>query len=694
MVNLFPNSQLGPLPLDAKLTSIVVPHRNTAIYRNNAFPEYLISALAPGLTTYHEMFTRAAEVHADRPCLSYRKFDYSTKKSAEEFTSISYKEADKRRLAIGSGILAALKRVLPDLVENHLNKYKSYDKDTHSPIISIFSGNRYEWTLCDVACHGYSLTNTALYDNLGDDVTLHLLQQTESPFVFCSGDKVRKVAKLTQENGLKVAVVVSFDPVTEGERALVKNAGVQFYTLTELEELGRTENFRVCPPHPSTLFTISFTSGTTGSKPKGVLLTHGNAVAAITFLITEIPQVPKGKAFIFLPLTHIYERQTSSFALMTGYNLGYPRLKIYNDKQDPFALLVEDLRLFKPHYFSIVPRLLTKLESHIKSHIATHPELRSITDIIKLRAHQQLTADFCEGEPVDFAPYKELRTLVGFDNLLWTQTASAPTNKSTLAYLKAALGIGINQLYGLTETFGAMTRSLSYEAVPGSCGSVGVAVEVKLEERKDMNYFVADGKGELLIRGHQLFSGYFKNDEETAKAMDDDGWFSSGDVAQIKDGKLYIIDRVKNFFKLAHGEYISPERIENLYLSKNPTIQQLYVHGHPSKDYVVGVVGVTLESGLRFLNKSSLTEEEMLEEINKPENKKSFLNALNANIVEHLNGIERLGNLHIEVNPLTVEKNVVTPTMKIKRGVAATHFKHVWAKLYDEEGRLVTKSKV
>lgn len=692
MAYVFETAQLGELPLDAKLTSVSVPCGDS--YRNKAFPEKLISGLAPGLTTYHELFTRAAGLYAERPCLSYRKFDYDSKRCADDYSSFTYKEVYERQLAVGSGILAALERKSPEAVDTHYKTYESYNKDKHSPIISIFSANRYEWTLCDVACHGYSLTNTALYDNLGDNVTLHILEQTESPVVFCSGEKVAKVLKLATEHSLPISVVVSFDPVTGPLKESFKDAGIDLYTLGELETLGRARNHKLCPPHPDTLFTISFTSGTTGSRPKGVLLTHRSAVSAITFLMTEVPQVPKGKAFIFLPLTHIYERQTSSFALMTGYNLGYPHLTIFEESVDQFAMLIEDLKIFKPHYFSIVPRLLTKLEALIKSHITSHPEQEKIQKVIDMKFEQQLSADFCKGDVVSYAPYNDLRTLVGFDNLLWTQTASAPVNKSTLAYLKASLDIGVNQLYGLTETFGAMTRTLAYEAVPGSCGSVAPTVEVKLVERRDMNYRVEDGKGELLIRGPQVFMGYFKNDEETANSVDSDGWFSTGDIAQIKDGKIYVIDRVKNFFKLAQGEYISPERIENLYLSNNPIILQLYVHGHPTKEYVVGIAGVTLETGLKFLSKNSLTVSEMLAEINQRENKIRFLKAINANVVGHLNGIERLGNLHIDVNPLTVENNVVTPTMKIKRGIAAVFFKDVWDHLYEKEGRLTYRSKV
>lgn len=686
-----------PLPLDADLTATTVPYQSSqteVVFRNSFCPDRLVSHVTPQLRTYHELFSDAARRFASRPCLSYREYDYDAAKFDDEYRSLSYLEVDELRTSVGSGILAALAKVDPASVTRHLAEYKAYNAQNMSPIVCIFSANRYEWTLCDVACHGFSLTNTALYDNLGDNVTVHILKQTESPFVFCSEDKVEKVCRLTAEHNLKVKVVVSLDRVTAEMRAQAEKTGLALYTLKELAELGRAAAYDFCPPSQDTLFTISFTSGTTGANPKGVMLSHRNASSAITFLMAEIAQVENGRACIFLPLTHIFERQTSSFALMTGYNLGYPRITHLVENPDPFQNLIADLKVFKPHYFSIVPRLLTKFESYIKSHVASQQCSKRLEEIIERRTKQQCSADFCEGDPVDFPAYKELRSLVGFDNLLWTQTASAPVNKFTLMYLKAALGIGISQLYGLTETFGAMTRGLLYEAEPGSCGSIGMTIELKLQERADMGYLLKDQKGELMMRGPQVCEGYYKNDEETKKAFDEHGWFYSGDVGQIKGGKVYIVDRVKNFFKLAHGEYISPERIENIYLSKVPVLQQLFVYGHPSRYFVVGIAGVTMATGQQILEREVADADELLAQLNAPDVKAAVLQKFNSTVAGYLNGMERMGNIHFQINPLTVERNVVTPTMKLKRALAAKYFDKILTHMYEEEGSLTRKGKM
>lgn len=689
-------NEIGDLPLDLELGSRMVPVRKDGgdvIYRNRAMPGKLIEGLHPSLTTYDAMFERAVKLNADKPCLSYRPYNYAWGKSDSLFKSLSYSEVQERRLAIGSGILACLQKIAPERVDKHLKNYSEYDIDNFSPMVSIYLANRHEWLLTDLACHAYSLTNTACYDNLGDDVTAHILTITDSPIIFCLGDKVEKLIQFSRKKDFPVKIVVSFDPVSSATRHKMRDSDLQLYELNELEAFGSEAGFKPLRPHPETLFTISFTSGTTGAMPKGVMLNHKAAVCAMCFLMAGQQHIADGKTFAFLPLTHLYERETSAYALCRGYNIGLPDIAYEGKPYNAFDTLLEDLKLFKPHYISLVPRILTRIESLIKSHVARLPNQSEVDKVIQEKIMQQSAADFSEGDLFSLQAWKDLRLLIGFDNLLWIQVASAPTNKYTLQYLKGSLHIGVSQMYGLTETFGAMTQSLTYEAEPGSCGVGGISVEFKIHDRPEMGYFVNENKGELLVRGPQVFEKYFKNPEATAKDIDKDGWFSTGDVVQLRNGRLYVIDRVKNFFKLAHGEYISPEKIENLYLSKNPFISQVYVHGHPSRDYTIAIVGINEAFGCEFIQRVGLSTREMIAELNKPMNKSKLLAIMNKNVSNYTNGIERARNVFFDVNPLTVERNVVTPTMKLKRALASKFFSDVINSLY-HEGPIESVSKL
>lgn len=181
--------------------------------------------------------------------------------------------------------------------------------------------------------------------------------------------------------------------------------------------------------------------------------------------------------------------------------------------------------------------------------------------------------------------------------------------------------------------------------------------------------------------------------------IDQDGWFSTGDVALIDvKGRITVIDRVKNFFKLAHGEYIAPEKIENIYLSSCPYITQIFVFGDPLKTFLVGIVGIDVDTvqstlGARHPKIKKWTGEQLVENLNQDRNlRKEFLNRINK-CIDGLQGFEKLHNIKVGIEPLTLEDDVVTPTLKIKRAKASKFFEDVLYQLY-EEGSLIKEERL
>ncbi|KAI5969802.1 hypothetical protein CANMA_001176 [Candida margitis] len=704
------------------------------VYRNRAYSEKLIDSIHPDLSTHPKLFNHAAKLYANRPCLGARPYDYVNKKSANHYEYLTYSETNTKKKHIGAGIIKSLsdnKNLNLELeahrkVTNHLRDWRSYgvpnylrDNKDHiiekscSFILSIFAVNRLEWLLTDLACSAYSITNTALYDTLGPDVSQYILHLTESPIVVCTVDKVKPLLNLKKsypEETKALISIVSMDPIKYLDPSLyqlAKELKVEVTDLQEIEELGKANPIEELPPTPDALYTISFTSGTTGSKPKGGMIPHRMAASYMSFLAFIEPQAKLGDiAYIFLPLTHIYERQTSSFALSAGYALGFPQTTVGQTNVNSFTNMIDDLRILQPTYMSIVPRLLTRLEGLIKEKVKelNPDEQHKVNQIIEYKLHEQAKHDGPAGYDSRFdsyAPYYNLRKFIGYDRLKWVQTASAPVAATTLAYLKASLNIGARQLYGLTESGGACTSTSEYDSKPGTSGSIAPTVELRLRGVRDMGYDVAKLEGEVMLRGPQMFKGYYYNQEETDKCINEHGWFHTGDIGNIDErGRLAITDRVKNFFKLAQGEYVSPEKIENRYLSANPIINQLYVHGNSLKSYLVGIVGIDYEQGLKFLNsefginKIDMSEDEMLTHMNGVEVKTKLLNTLNDNVRGKLNGFELLHNIHIEVNPLTVERDVVTPTFKLKRPVAQKFFSNAIHKLYEIEQSLIVGAKL
>jgi long-chain acyl-CoA synthetase len=207
----------------------------------------------------------------------------------------------------------------------------------------------------------------------------------------------------------------------------------------------------------------------------------------------------------------------------------------------------------------------------------------------------------------------------------------------------------------------------------GNCGGAGASVELCLRDVPDMDYFSTDkphARGELLIRGHTVFREYLKNDKETSKAIDSEGWFSTGDVCKVDElGRFAVIDRVKNLLKLAQGEYISPERIENVYLANLGFLQTAYVHGDSDKSSLVGIFGIEPQGFAPFASKVlgkeiSMMDTQAIEAACKDEKVlKAVLNQFERIAKENkFMRYERCRALALFREPFSLENELMTPT--------------------------------
>lgn len=710
------------LPLPNATTAVPVPGSETPgfspIYRNAAFPKGLKQFLKKDLDTVHALFEAVVKQVPDKVSFKIRCHDYVTDTPKDCFETKTFREVKTLKDNLGSGILYHLqnnpykdssKYESHQKIDNHVRDYQKYDGKNHSFVVTLYSSNRLEWVLCDAACSSYSITSTSLYDTLGANTSEYILELTESPIIICSKKHIRQLVDLKKrypDTLSHIISIVSMDPLFESDfslRTLCAENRIFLNDFSQILALGEIYPMANLPPSRNTLYTISFTSGTTGSNPKGVSLTHGVSVGCLTFFLSQMPRAPD--QFAFLPMAHIFQRAVIMETMATGGTIIFPQLN-YSP-----ATLVDDLKLSKPTSIGLVPRVLNKFEAVIKSATIENPNGSALSKAFlnkvfndKMNAQEQY--DGADGKSFfyDKTVIKKLKAALGFDNLQYLVVGSAPIDPKTIKFLKAALQVGISQGYGTTEMFAGISLGPIFEAKPGSSGAVGVNTEVKLRELPEMNYTNKDEggpRGELLVRGNQLFSEYYKNPEETAKCIDAEGWYHSGDIAQISSetGRLYIIDRVKNSFKMAQGEFITPETIENNYLSNNPILTQVFVHGDSLQNYLVAILGMEKESMCQFLakkckvnNVQGLSNEEILALINDKTNKLILLSQLNLT-VPSLKGFQKFRNAFIDFEPLTLDRGVVTPTFKIKRPVAKKFFNDILANLY-KEGSLDSDAKL
>ncbi|KAG7086621.1 hypothetical protein E1B28_002564 [Marasmius oreades] len=228
----------------------------------------------------------------------------------------------------------------------------------------------------------------------------------------------------------------------------------------------------------------------------------------------------------------------------------------------------------------------------------------------------------------------------------------------------------------------------------GTVGPPQAIAEVKLVDVPSMNYTSEDKpfpRGELCVRGPQCITGYYKDEKNTRETIDEEGWSHTGDVATLDgNGRFKIIDRVKNIMKLAQGEYVALEKLENTY-SASPAVAQLYVHGDPLQSYLLAVVvadPIYLSDAVESVigTKIMPTDLEALEKVCKDQRVNEKILDLLGNEAQKngLKGFEMIRRIHLTVDPFTIEEGAMTPTLKIRRKDAYKKHKAVLEELYSK----------
>ena len=278
-------------------------------------------------------------------------------------------------------------------------------------------------------------------------------------------------------------------------------------------------------------------------------------------------------------------------------------------------------------------------------------------------------------------------------------SASAPISGQVMEFLRVVFGCQVLEAYGQTESCGGLTMSLFGDYSLGHVGPPLPCNELKLVSVPDMNYHAKDFKGEILVRGPNVFKGYFKDPAKTKETITDDGWLCTGDIGSLDSkGRLSIVDRKKNIFKLSQGEYIAPEKIENTYL-KSKFVAQIYVHGDSLQSELVAVVVPEPESAVKWAiaqgvlppstpldvarNPGEPAHPATVELCTKPAFKDIVLAEMNiAGKKDKLRGFEFVKAIHLEPNQFSVETGLLTPTFKLKRNEAAIYYKPQITQMY------------
>nr|XP_048279255.1 long-chain-fatty-acid--CoA ligase 5 isoform X2 [Myodes glareolus] len=613
-----PQPVLPLLDLDNQSVGIEGGARRGAFQKNND----LILNYFSDVTTVYEIFQRGLAVSDNGPCLGYRKAN-------QPYRWISYKQVSDRAEYLGSCLV-----------------HKGY-RPSQDQFVGIFAQNRPEWVISELACYTYSMVAVPLYDTLGAEAIIYVINKADISVVICdTPQKATMLIENVEKNltpGLKMVILM--DPFDDELTSRGQRNGVEILALSEAENIGK-ENFKKpVPPSPENLSVICFTSGTTGD-PKGAMITHRNVVSNMSGFLKLLEPIfhptPEDVSISYLPLAHMFERVVQAVLFSCGGKVGF--------FQGDIRLLPDDMKALKPTVFPTVPRLLNRVYDKVQN--------EAKTPLKKFLLNLALMSKF-----------SEVKNGIVRRNSLWDK----------LVFSK----IQVFEAYGQTECTAGCTITSPGDWTAGHVGTPVACNFVKLEDVADMNYFSVNNEGEICIKGNNVFKGYLKDPEKTQEALDQDGWLHTGDIGRwLPNGTLKIIDRKKNIFKLAQGEYIAPEKIENVYIRSRPVLQ-VFVHGESLRSFLVGVVvpdpdslpsfaaKIGVKGSFEELCQNQSVKEAILEDMKKIGREGG------------LKSFEQVKSIFVHPEPFSIENGLLTPTLKAKRVELARFFQTQIRSLYE-----------
>uniref|UniRef100_A0A8C1JTV0 Arachidonate--CoA ligase n=1 Tax=Cyprinus carpio TaxID=7962 RepID=A0A8C1JTV0_CYPCA len=495
-----------------------------------------------------------------------------------------------------------------------------------------------EWVITELACYTFSMALVPLYDTLGLEAMVHILKLAEISMVVCDKeDKAESLLKI-KEKGVTPALscLVLFNPFSAALLERGRKCGVEILQLSQI-----MVRSNINPPKPQDLAVVCFTSGTTGN---------------------------------------VTDQQTPQTLLTVSMFCHGARVGFY---QGDISLLMDDIKTLKPTFFPVVPRLLNRIYDKILGSV-TSPLRRAILHYAVRRKQAELSSGVVRNNSLwDRLIFNKIQASLG-GNLRFILTASAPISPTVLSFLRATLGCLIFEGYGQTECTAGCTFSMPGDWSAGHVGAPLPCAMVKLTDIPDMNYYAKNGEGEICIRGHSVFRGYLKDEERTGEALDADGWLHTGDVGQwLPNGTLRIVDRKKHIFKLSQGEYIAPEKIENVY-TRCVAVLQVFVHGDSLQSHLIGVVVPDPEVFVDWAKERGIvgSYEELCQN---PDVKKAVLEDMTAVGKEAgLKSFEQVKDLYLHPEMFSVSNGLLTPTLKSKRVDLRRVFSEQIAQMYSK----------
>ncbi|MDJ0732674.1 MAG: AMP-binding protein [Nostocaceae cyanobacterium] len=558
---------------------------------------------------------------------------------------------------------------------------------------SLIADNSPRWMIADQGIMMAGGVNAVRSSQADKEELLYILTHSDSTILVVEDVKTfRKLEQGLGELPIQLVILLSDEATPTSESLKIVN-------FQELMEIGVNQTLVPVKQSHDMLATLIYTSGTTG-KPKGVMLSHGNLMHQVNNILAVLQPEEGDIVLSILPTWHSYERTAEYFLLSQGCTLVYTNLRS----------IKRDLKQFKPHYIVAVPRLLESIYEGVQKQFREQPQgkqrlvknLLSISNkYIKARRIAQgldlnnLHPSMAErlAAKAQAAALSPLHALA--EKLVYGKVREATGGRVKLMISGGGalpkhiddffeiVGVEILVAYGLTETSPATHFRRSQYNLRGTVGKPIPYTEVKIVDPETRKELPQGEKGLVLLRGPQIMQGYYKNPEATAKAIDSEGWFDSGDLGWVTtENDLILTGRAKDTIVLTNGENIEPQPIEDACL-RSPYIDQIMLVGQDCK--TLGALIVPNMEALEQWAASSAQDENVTSTTGQKINLESkiiqdlFRQELNREVQNRpsYRPDDRIGPFKLILEPFSVENGMMTQTLKIRRYVVTQRYRDI-----------------
>ncbi len=532
--------------------------------------------------------------------------------------------------------------------------------------VAILSNTRAEWTLADCGAICAGAVVVPVYQTNSPEECQYVLEHSGATVIFC--EDAHQLEKLAEIRAALPVLrhVIAFDGEHEDVLSLEalrdRSADV---TDEQLHE-------RVAAIAAGDVATIVYTSGTTG-PPKGCMLTHDNLRSVVAMVRERLQAQPADDViYIFLPLAHVLTRLVQFFGIEVGAQLAYWR-------RDP-KKIVEDVSITQPTYLPSVPRIFEKIYTAATAKVqeAGGAKLRLFDWAFgvgrRVRERERRGKSIgrllrYQHQLADTLVLNKVRALFG-GRIQLALTGAAPIDEEILKFFHAA-GVWVLEGFGMTETSAVVTLNSIPEHKVGTVGRPLPGTDVRIAD-----------DGEILLRGPQIFTGYYNDAQATAATLRD-GWLHSGDLGELDgDGYLRITGRKKDLIITSSGKNVSPSNLESA-LAQSRWISRAVVYGD-RRQYLTAVLTIDADEAAALAEKAGVRAGLDVAALSAEPAVRAELQAAVDETNKRFARIEQIKRFAILPRDLSQEHEELTPTLKVKRNVVYERYADVFKSLYDQ----------